>query len=261
MLLFLGGTFSLQAQDEKSAADLYNEGVELMKAKDFAGALPLFEQAIDKAATAEEGDSTAMQVTELAKKNGMRTAYSLGNKQRKAKEYDAAIETFDKGLAMGDFYALYMGKAQALDKSDKKEKAVEAYFTAGKKYEEAGQEEAKVVKIYRTAFIKLARAKKYDAIIEKAEAHPVALKNADVSYYVAKAYSSKKDYEKALMHAQAATAAAPDGKDKGKFYMLEGEINTKLTKTGDAIAAYKKVESGSKYADRAAYLIKELGGE
>ncbi|MEM9888516.1 MAG: hypothetical protein AAF849_21655, partial [Bacteroidota bacterium] len=160
MLFFLGGTLSLQAQEEKSAADLYNEGVELMKGKDFANALSLFEQAIAKAEQAEEGDSTSMQVLELAKTNGMRTAYSLGNKQRKAEEYDAAIATFDKGLAMGDFYALYMGKAQALDKTTKKAEAIEAYFTAAQKYEEAGQEEAKVIKVYRSAFIKLAKAKR-----------------------------------------------------------------------------------------------------
>ena len=220
----------------------------------------MFEQAIAKAEAAEEGDSTSMQVLELAKKNGMRTAYSLGNAQRKAKEYDTAVATFDKGLAMGDFYALYMGRAQALDKTDKKAEAIEAYFTAAQKYEEAGQDEAKVVKIFRSAFIKLAKTKNNDAIIEKAEAHPLALKNADVSYYVAKAYNAKKNYAKALEHAQAASAAAPEGKDNGKFYMLEGDINTKLTKTGDAIAAYKKVAANSKYAERAAYLIKELGG-
>lgn len=261
VLLFLGVSMNLQAQDEKSATDLYNEGVALLKAKDYAGAFPLLEQAVEKASAAEEGDSTAMQVLKLAKKNGVRAAYALGNSQSKAKDYEAALATFEKGMAMGDFYALYMGKAKALDKSGKKEEAIPAYLEAASKYEEAGQDEAKVVKVYKTAFVKMYKGKAYDMIIEKAEAHPLALKNIDVNYYVGKAFNAKKQYSKALEYAKTASGMAAENKNPGKYYMFEGDVNAKLSKKSDAIAAYKKVPAGSKYAERAAYLIKEIEGK
>lgn len=260
-LLLVCVCLGLQAQDEKSAADLYNEGVELLKAKDYAAALPAFEEAIAKAETAEEGDSTSMQVLEFSKKNGVRAAYYLGNTQRKAKQYDEALATFDKGLTMGDFYALYLGRAQALDKADKDAEAAEAYLVAGEKYIAAGQDEAKALKLYRSAFLKIARMKDHDLMVEKIAAHPVAAKNGDVSYYVAKAYSKKADYAEALKYAQAATTAAIAEKDDlGKFYMLEGEVYTAMGNDAAALEAYKKVPASGKYGERAAYFIGKLGG-
>ncbi|MEM1325320.1 MAG: hypothetical protein AAGI23_05165 [Bacteroidota bacterium] len=260
-LLLIGACFFAQAQDEKSAADLYNDGVALLKAKDYAAALPAFEGAIAKAEAAEEGDSTSMQVLELSKKNGVRAAYYLGNSQRKAKAYDDALATFEKGLAMGDFYALYLGKAQALDKAGKDKEAAEAYLAAGEKYIAAGQDEEKALKLYRSGFLKIARMKDHNLMIEKILAHPVAAKNGDVSYYVAKAYMKKGDASTALQHAQAATAAAIAEEDKlGKFYMLEGEVYTAMGNDAAALEAYKKVPTSGKYGERAAYFIGKLGG-
>lgn len=261
MLLFLGLGVMVQAQDEKSAADLYNEGVELLKAKDYPAAFPLFEQAIAKAEAAEEGDSTSMQVLELAKKNGVRAAYYLGNSQRKAKDYETALATFEKGMEMGDFYALYTGKAQTLDKMKKNEEAVVAYLEAGDKYKEVGQEEDKYMSLYKKAFNKMYRGKAYDKIIENAEAREGLAEDADVSYYLAKSYDAKKNYAKALEYTEKAIAALPEdatAKDTDKYYMLAGEVNSKLSKKTAAIAAYKKVSASGKYGERAVYLIKEL---
>lgn len=263
MLLFLGLGVMVQAQDEKSAADLYNEGVELLKAKDYPAAFPLFEQAIAKAEAAEAGDSTSMQVLELAKKNGVRAAYYLGNSQRKAKEYEAALATFDKGMAMGEFYALYSAKAQALDKAGKQEAAVEAYVMAGDKYKELGQDVSKYVPLYRKAISRMYKGKAYSKIIETAEARPDLETDASSLYYVAKSYNAKKDYAKALEVTEKAIAALPEdatAKDTDKYYMMAGDINSKLSKSSAAVAAYKKVSASGKYGERAAYLIKQIEG-
>lgn len=259
LIVFLLGTVvAVDAQDEKSAADAYNEGVEKLKAKSYEEAFSLFEEAI----TLSEGDtsSTAEQVLSLAKKNGARAAYYLSNDQRKAKEYETAIATVDKGLAMSDFYVLYSTKALSLDKLGKSEEAVAAYFLAGDKYAEAKQPEDKVISYYKRAYIALYKAKDWDAIIESSEKYPTALNDPSINYYIAKALVAKKDNTKAIDFATKATSLAEEGEDNGKYYMLEGEIYTNLTNTGKAIEAYNNVASDSKYAERAQYLVKQLGG-
>ncbi|MEM8526716.1 MAG: tetratricopeptide repeat protein [Bacteroidota bacterium] len=261
MLLFLGLGIMVQAQDEKSAADLYTEAEEFRKAKDYAAAFPLYEQAIAKAETAEEGDSIAMEVIKVSKKNGVRTAYYLGTSQRKAKDYEAAIATFDKGLAMGEFYALYGAKAQAMDKMGKKEEAVEAYILAGDKYKEAGQDVSKYVPMYRKAISRMYTGKAYSKVIEVAAEREELAADAGSAYYIAKSYNAKKNYAKALEYADKAIAALPEGteaKKADKYYMLLGDANSKLSKKSEAIAAYKKVSASGKYGKRAAYLITEL---
>lgn len=263
LFAFTLSAFSLQAQDEKSAADVYNEGVQFLKSKDYVSAFSAFENAIAMAEAAEEGDSTMIETLGLAKKNGPIAAYYLGNQQRKAKKYDEALATFDKGIMMSEFYPLFLGRAQALDKADRDMEAAEAYLIAAKKYEEAEQDEETILKLYRSAFLKIARAKDHNLMIEKITAYPMAAKDGDVSYYAAKAYKKKPDYAEALKYAQAATSAATAAseKDLGKYYMLEGEILTAMGNQTGALEAYKKVPSNSKYAERATYFVNKLGGK
>ncbi len=255
-VFLLGILVAAEAQDEKSAADVYNEGVEKLKEKSYAEAFPLFEQAIELS----EGDtsSTAQQVLELAKKNGARAAYYLSNDQRKAKEYKAAIETVDKGLAMSDFYVLYSIKALSLDKLDMNDEAIAAYFMAGDKYAAAKQPEDKVISYYKRAYIALYKAENWDVIIENSEKYPAALNDADINYYIAKAFAEKNQNDKAIEFATKATSLVVEGEDNGKYLMLEGDLYTKLTNTSKAIEAYSKVTGNSKYAERAQYLIEQL---
>ena len=49
LLLIMGIAFTSFAQEEKSAASLYNEGLALLKAKDYAAGLPLIESSLEKA--------------------------------------------------------------------------------------------------------------------------------------------------------------------------------------------------------------------
>lgn len=248
----------VQAQDERSAADLYNEGVEKLKAQGYQEALDLFDLAIAKS----EGDtsSTAQQVLDLAKKNGASAAYSLGNEQRKAKQFNEALATFKKGLELNELYPLYSGIAMSLNDLGKDAEATQAFLLTGDKYLAAEQPDDRVISFYKRAFNNLFKAKNWTGIIESAEKHPKALDDADITYYVAKAYEQKKDYKKALEFAEKATTSAPDAEDKGKYLMLEAELYTKLTDTGKAIEAYKKIDGSSKYAERAQYMVKQLGG-
>ncbi|NJL74878.1 MAG: hypothetical protein HC892_07460 [Saprospiraceae bacterium] len=254
----LGLGWNAQAQD-KTAAELYNEGVEKLKAKSFQEALPLFVQSIELA-EAQKEDTTAAKVLDLAKSNGAVAAYYLGNEQRKEKQFDAALATFEKGLTLNDLYTLYSGKAQTLDAMGKDVLAVEAYLVAGQKYEAAGQPDDKVIPLYKKAIVTMYKGKAWDKIIGAAQAHEKVLADADACYYVAKSYEAKSKFNEALGFAQKATAAAPQDEDLGKYYMLEGDLYSKLTKATQAIEAYKKVPAGSKYAERAQYNVKQLGG-
>lgn len=252
----LGLVFTMTAQDEKSATDLYNEGVAEMKSKNYETAFKLFSDAYT--ASAEDTSSTAMKVHDLAKENITKAAYYHGNNLRKAKDYEGAIAVFDKGLEMNDFYAIYPLKAAALDKLKKNEEAVAAYFLAGEKFVEAGKPVAKAVSYYRKAMAKLYKGKAWDMLIEKAEAYPDALTDVNNCYYVAKANFNKKNFEAAVELADKAMPMVKEGKDNGKYLMLKGDALAKLGKKSEAIEAYNTISSDSQYADRAKYLANEL---
>ena len=68
-LLCFGLSLGLQAQEEASAASLYNQGLEKAKAKEYVAALELLEKAIAKADPENETDA---KVIRLAKRNGTR---------------------------------------------------------------------------------------------------------------------------------------------------------------------------------------------
>ena len=133
-IVLLSG-FALNAQDEAvsdaeaSAVSLYNKGLELVKAKNYTEALPLMEQAIEKADPESESDA---KVIKLAKRNGAIAAYYVGNGQRKGDDCESALATYEKGVSYSSgFYANYIGRAQALECLDKAKESVSAYLEAG----------------------------------------------------------------------------------------------------------------------------------
>ena len=95
MVAFLGFVTLTQAQDGATAASLYNDALAKLKAKDYGAALPLFEQAIEKADPAVETDA---KVVQLAKRNGAIAAYYVGNDLRKDDKNEEALATYDKGI-------------------------------------------------------------------------------------------------------------------------------------------------------------------
>ncbi len=258
--LGLTATTAVQAQEqeEKSAATLYNEGLEAMKAKDYANALPLMEMAIEKADPNEE---TGAQVIKLAKRNGAIAAYYTGNDKRKAEEHEAALELFDKGIAFNeDFYANYIGRAQALDKMGNDLEAVKAYIVAADKAA-AAKKDDRVDQLVRQAEIIVAKtsaADNFDAAIEQGEALLALKETAEGNYYTGQAYESKGDASKGLeLVAKAIELAGEGSEELDKYYMFKGNCHEKLGQKSEAIDAYKMITSG-KYFERAKYNINKL---
>jgi len=258
MLVFLlWNSHPAQAQD-KTAAGLYNKGLALLKAKNYEDALPVLEAAVQLA----DKDQNA-KVSNLARKNGALAAYKVGTTKRKAKEYDAANEFFEKGISLNEnYYVNYVGKAQVLDAQGKKVEAVKGYLEAasiaekGKRPEKAATYSKKAENMVGVAYSK----KNWKATLEMGNAFLEKRESADVHYYLAGALKATGKSSTALEHAnQAIKLSEASEADKAKYYMAKAEILEKMKRTNEAVATYKKV-AGDKYKQQAAYKVKTLSG-
>lgn len=260
VLLVLGMCVNLNAQDQPSATSLYNDGLELIKAKNYAEGLPLMVQAVE---TADSTSENGMKVIKLAKRNGAIAAYYVGNDYRKEKNYEKAIETYSMGVEYSaSFYANYIGLAQALEGKGETAAAIKAYIDAGDVSLKAKKED-KAEKMYSKAenIVAVTWGKK---VWDDVEGYAMAYlekrdNNSEVHYYLAYAKQKKGDAEAALASVGKAIELAGDTVND-KYYMTKAESLESLGKTAEAIETYGNVKD-AKYSERAAYKIKELGGE
>lgn len=256
LLAFTG--ISVAQEEDASAASLYNDGLTKLKEKDYSAALDMMAQALEAVDSTSETD---MKVMALAQRNGAIAAYYSGSELRKAEDWDAAIEAYDMGISMNpDFYANYVGRAQALEGKGDDLTAVTAYIEAGKMAEKSPKNASKAESFYGKAenFAGIAYGnKEYDKAIELAQAFLELRESADVYYYLAASQLKKGQASDALPNATKAVELAVDMDDNGKFYMLKGEIHEALGQTADAIAAYQMI-TGGKYLERAKYQIDQL---
>ena len=253
--VLISGT--INAQEEKSAAKLYNEGLAFLKAKDYAAGLPLLEQALEKA-TADGNEK----VIKVSKKNGARAAYNLGNAKKKEGAHDEAIELYNKGIAWSpDYPANYKGLAAATEAKGEKLEAIKMYITAGDKTTEGGKAE-KAAKLYKKAqnmVGKIYQGKDYESAITAGKAFLEMRDNAEVCYYVCRAITESTPTEEAITYADKAIELSGE-EVNDKYYVAKAKAYEKLSKNADAIEAYKLV-TGEKYKPQAEYKIKELGGK
>lgn len=254
LLFIISSVFNVQAQ-EKTVAGLYNEGLALLKTKDYAGGLALMEQALEKAGPDDE------KVVRLAKKNSAIAAYNLGNAARKAGTHDAAIEFYNKGIANNPTNSSnYEGIARAQEAKGAKVEAVKAYLEAAAKGEEEGKADkaASRQKKAQTMVGKLFVAKSYTDAIAVGEAFIAAKPGvAEVHYYVSRSYAETAGAEKAVEHAEQAVSLAAAPEDKF-FYALASQLEA-LGKKAEAVASYEKI-TGEKYKKQADYKISQLKG-
>jgi tetratricopeptide (TPR) repeat protein len=257
-LLLMVGTIAAQ---DKSAASVYNEGLAMLKAKNFEAGLPLMEEAVTLA-EAEENE----QVINLAKKNGSVAAYNVGNTKRKAKMYEEALIAFEKGMEMNPEYpSNFFGKAQVLEAQGEELEALKMHLVAAGKYIESGKAK-RGEKITNKAKNDVGRAyvgKNYDLAISLGTAFLEFEDNAEVHYYLAQAYSEKGDNDTALVHAEKAidvSAQDDDGETKDKYYYAKGTVLENLGKNGEAVEAFKMI-TGAKYKKNAEHKIQKLGSK
>jgi tetratricopeptide (TPR) repeat protein len=254
----IGSLNILNAQESPSAASLYNDGMALMKEKNYKEGYPLLKEAIAKADSTTE---TGQKVTRLAKKNGAIAAYYVGNDQRKSKAYEEAIETYSSGVSYNPgFYANYIGLAQALEGKGDVGEAIDAYLNAGEACEKANKAD-KAEKMNKKAENLVAiswGAKNWKEVETYATAFLDKKESTDVEYYLAYAMKESGQHEKALEHIEKVIVASGDAVDD-KCLMVKAETFEKMGNKEEAIAVYKQIK-GSKYGERAAYKVKTLGG-
>ena len=259
ILLLMTMFVAAQAQEATTAASVYNEGLAIMKTKDYAKALPLLEKAISIASTEATADE---EVLGLAKKNAAIATYYVGNAKRKAKALDEASALYEKGIGYNPAsYINYIGRAQVLSAKGDKAAAVKAYFEAAAVAEKAGKADkansliANADKLSRVAYSK----KNYDQAIACAEAFLAGgHETARTHFTLARALKAKKQYKDAAPHIDKAVEMATGNKDK--YYYTQGQIYEALGNKAKAIAAYKKVK-GEKYSKNAQYKVTKLGGK
>jgi len=243
---------------EKSVASIYNEGLALLKTKDYEGGLALMEQALAKAGPDDE------KVIGLAKKNSAIAAYNVGNAKRKAKDYAGATEMYNKGITNNPSNTSnFEGLARVHDEQGAQAMAAKAYIEAAAKAL-AGTEKDKEgkannrLKRAKTLVGKLFVAKSYADAISSGDAYlAVNNKEAEVHYYVSRSQAESGNAEKAVMHAEQAIALSAQPVDK-YFYAHASQLE-KLGKNTEAVTSYKKI-TGEKYKKQADYRISQLGG-
>ena len=255
LVLFMLTTLTISAQ-EKTAAGLYNEGLTLLKSKDYAGGLALMEQALEKSGPEDE------KVVSLAKKNGAIAAYNAGGKLRKAGSLDEALAMYNKGIELYPTNSSnYEGVARTIEAQGNTDEAIKAYLIAAQKGSDEGKDDkaASRAKKARTMVGKLFIAKSYDAAISAGNAFAsVKSDDPEVHYYLSRSYAESGDSDKALNHAT--TAIELKGEETpDKYFYAQATQFEKLGKKSEAIAAYKKI-TGEKYKAQADYKISELGG-
>jgi len=253
LALFLG--FTTFAQDEKTAAGLYNDALAFIKAKDYEAGLPVLESALAKA-TADNNEK----VIRLAKKNGSKTTYNLGNAKKKAGDIDGAIELYNKGIAWAPDYAgNYKGLAAATEAKGDLITAIKHYITAGDKTA-SGKKPERAPKLYKKArnmVGKIYKSKDYAKTIEAGKALLEMREEAEVAYYICRANTESVLTEEAITYADKAIALSGDTVND-KYYVAKAKAYEKMGKNAEAIEAYKLV-TGEKYKAQAEGKIKLLG--
>lgn len=251
-LLLSASTF---AQDEKSAAALYNEALALIKAKDYEGGLPILESALAKAT-----EDNNEQIIGLAKKNGAKSTANFGNAKLKSGALDEAGELFEKGITWAPDYAgNYRGLAAVTEKQGNTIEAIKQYIMAGDKTK-MGKKPEKAVKLYKKARImvgKIYQSEEYAQTIEAGKAYLEMHDDAEVAYYVCRANTKSVADDEAITFADKAIALSGDEVDD-KYYVAKAKAYEKMGKNAEAIEAYKLV-TGDKYKAQAEGKIKLLG--
>ncbi len=243
----------LNAQDAKTASGLYNDGLALLKEKNYEGALSAMKEALTKA----EADGNE-KVIDLAKKNGAVAAYSFGNVKRKANAMDEAMSLYTQGIELNPAYSSnYIGKARAEAGKGMKEQAIASYMKAV----EIAKAEGKDKKVDEA--MKRAKSLITEAYNDKNDADVVTLgkaflagsENADVHYYVGKSLMNQNNHADAVTHFDKALVNPPSKKDR--IIYAKAQSLEKLGKKADAVEAYKMI-TDEKYKANAAHKISTL---
>lgn len=250
LFLFTGLSYA----QEKTAAGVYNEGLGLLKAKNYEDGYKLMEEAL-KLAEAGENEK----VIGLAKKNGATAAYNMANAKRKAGANDEAMTLYERGIELNPDYASnYRGKAMVLEGKGNLDEALTTYLKAGDMYV-TDKKDSKAKEIFKKTQNMVGKkyiAKEYETAISLAKVHIEKKPTAEVYYYMGKSQLAMNKMEDALKNIDMAISSSTKAEDK--YFDAKATILEKQGKNAEAVAEYKKI-TGEKYKARAEQKIKTLG--
>ncbi len=243
----------LTGQEAKTAAGLYNDGLALLKAKNYAEGLSAMEEALVLAQ-----ESSNDKVIDLAKKNGALAAYNLGNSKRKSKSFDEALALYTKGIEMNPNYSSnYIGKARVEADKGSKTDAIASYMKAAEVASAAGKN-SKVEEANKRAKSLITTAyneKNNEEVVTLGKAFLAGNNNADVNYYVGKSLMNMEKHVDAVPFFEKALASSPAKKDRVIY--AKAQSLEKLGKNAEAVAAYKLI-TDEKYKANAVHKISTL---
>ncbi|MFI3269528.1 MAG: tetratricopeptide repeat protein [Rikenellaceae bacterium] len=204
------------------AAELYDDMATMNKAKTWVG--KTYELQGGKAFNAKDY-ATALPVFEMGYKSDPRNAKManwLGSCYCETGNFDKGMEVFRKVAAMG---------------SNPKYK------------DEATLAQQNMMMYTNNKVADLQKSKNYDGVIALADGllakNP---KNATAAKVRLQAFSDKKDYAKVFSSAEAAAALQTSADEKSNVYFILGAAYNAKEMKAEAIAAFKKVTSGSNAA-------------
>lgn len=260
MMIFAGvGVQSIAAQSvDKDAAEKYNEGLELLKSKDYEAALNTFAEAQKMAETAGDKGTASK-----AENYVYRLCYNVGVGYVKQGDYETALSYFDRGIAIEpSYYKNYKGRAAVLKDQGEDAASMEAFVKTAEVASAAGEleERSKALAQAEGFVAKSVQDKNYKAVIETGNLFLQFSESSNVHYYMANAYNQLGDYQQALAHAEQALeldTGSRASKAKIHFEMAEAYKNTGQFQ--QALQAYSEAAYGD-FKQRAEHEMEVIAG-
>ena len=219
----------------------YRIALDKYKAKDIAGAITSFENAV--AASDKYGNES---VKSKSLQYLPQFYNSIGNEQVKSEDFDAAIASFDKAVEYNPDYAkAYYGRGVAYMRAKNDEGKVSSMEKAIETGTAAGDETtaAAATKILKDHFVyagKMAyQAEKYDEALANLESSfKYDAENAESYYLIAVIHGKKKDFEETVEFGlKALEYEEDDVNKKAKIYYEIGMAYTELKQIDKACDA------------------------
>ena len=258
LILAIGATDLAAQSADKAAAEKYNEGLSLLKAKDYEGALNTFIETKSVAEAAGDNGTASK-----AENYIYRLYYNVGVGYVKAGDLEKALELFDAGIAMNpDYYKNYKGRASVFKAQDNVDAAMQAFVETANKATAAGEldERAKALAQAEGFVAKAMQAEDYNAVLSTGSAFLGFSETANVHYYMAHASNQLGKPADAIMHADQALALDQGSRSqRAKIYFEKAEALRSNGQYEQALASYRDAAYGD-YKQRSEYMIEELSG-
>lgn len=259
LAILVAGSGSTLAQEYK---EVYNEALAAAGAKNYTEAYQKYEQAAELAKAAGDDEVTNLSLKVLSQLDKI-----FGSREYKNGNYEAALTSFNKGIAHNPSYMPnYFNKGLALKKLERVDEAMAALKTAadGNDRKVAREAEESIRSHYHAEASRLlAKANPTSsdadrALTQLAEMENYTTPDADSYFYMATAYSAKGDFAQAVSMADEALKIHRGGRsDKAKIHFLKGEA---LMYAGDTEAAKAEFANAAygQYAQSARHYIENL---